>query len=121
MTDIEIETISNLHELFVKKTISPTELLQETVKKAQDAEQKINAFREFTFDHALKSARNAENKFLTGQINSQILGIPFSVKDNIDVIGVKSCFGSLSTPVEPKVSAPVAKSLFASGGCLMTP
>ncbi len=118
MTDIEKQTISKLHQLFLKKIISPPELLQETVKKAQDAEPKINAFREFTLDHAIESARVAENKFLTGQINSQVLGIPFSVKDNIDVEGAKSCFGSLSTPVEPKVSAPVAKSLLASGGCL---
>ena len=41
------------------------------------------------------------------------------MKDNIDVKGLKSCFGSLSMPVEPKVSAPVVKSLMASGGCLI--
>ena len=119
MTDIDKQTISNLHQLLIKKTISPTELLQETVKKAQDAEPKINAFREFTLDAALESARLAESKFLTGNINSQVLGIPFSIKDNIDVEGTESCFGSLSKPVEPTVSAPVAKSLFAAGGCLI--
>ena len=53
MTDINKQTISKLHELLVKKTISPAELLQETVKKALDAEPKINAFREFTLDTAL--------------------------------------------------------------------
>jgi Asp-tRNA(Asn)/Glu-tRNA(Gln) amidotransferase A subunit family amidase len=119
MTDIDKQTIRNLHELLVKKTISPTELLQETVKKAQHAEPKINAFREFTLDAALESARLAESKFLKGHINSQVLGIPFSIKDNIDVEGTESCFGSLSKPVEPTVSAPVAKSLFAAGGCLI--
>ncbi len=119
MTYTDKKTISKLHELFVKKIISPPELLQETLKRAQEAEPKINAFREFTFDYASDSARIAENKFLTGQINSQVLGIPFSVKDNIDIRGAKTCFGSLSTPVNPKVSAPVAKSLFASGGCLI--
>ena len=119
MTDIDKQTIRKLHELFIKKTISPTELLQETVKRAKDSESKINAFREFTLDYALESARVAEKNFLTGQINSRVLGIPYSVKDNIDVKGAKSCFGSLSTPVEPKASAPVAKSLFASGGCLI--
>ena len=119
MTDIEKQTIKKLHELFVKKTISPIELLQETFKRAQNAEPKINAFREFTPDLAVKSARVAENKFLKGQNNSHVLGIPFSVKDNIDVEGAKSCFGSRSKPVEPNVSAPVVKSLFASGGCLI--
>ena len=119
MTDIDKQTISKLHELFIKKTISPPELLQETVKRAQDAEPKINAFREFTLDYAFESARVAENKFLTGQSNSRVLGIPYSVKDNIDVKGAKSCFGSLSRPVEPKASAPVATSLFTSGGCLI--
>ena len=119
MTNIDKQTISKLHELFRKKTISPLELLQETVKKALDAEPKINAFREFTLDYAFEYARVAENKYLTGQINSQVLGIPFSVKDNIDIKGAKSCFGSLSTSVDPKASAPVAKSLLASGGCLI--
>ena len=119
MTDINKQTISNLHQLLVKKTISPPELLQETVKKARDSEPKINAFREFTLDAAFESARLAESKFLTGHINSQVLGIPFSLKDNIDVEGTESCFGSLSKPVEPQVSAPVAKSLFEAGGCLI--
>ena len=96
MTDIDKQTIRNLHELLVKKTISPLELLQETVKKAQHAEPKTNAFREFTLDAALESARLAESKFLKGHINSQVLGIPFSIKDNIDVEGTESCFGSLS-------------------------
>lgn len=119
MTDIDKQTISKLHKLLVKKTISPRELLQETVKKAQDSEPKINAFREFTLDAALESARLAENKFLAGHINSKVLGIPFSIKDNVDVKGAESCFGSLSKPVKPKESAPVAKSLFAAGGCLI--
>ena len=73
MAETGKQTISNLHELFVKKTISPPELLQETLKKAKDAEPKINAFREFTLDDAFESARLAENKFLTGHINSQVL------------------------------------------------
>ena len=119
MTDIDKQTIRALHELLLEKTISPPELLQETVKRAKDAEPKINAFREFTLDDAFESARLAENKFLRGHINSQVLGIPFSIKDNIDVEGIESCFGSLSKPAEPTVSAPVAKSLFASGGCLI--
>ena len=112
-------TIKELHELFEKRKISPTELLQETMQRAKDAEPKINAYREFTLEYAKKSARVADIKVFTGQITSPILGIPFSVKDNIDVEGTQSCFGSLSTPVEPKVSAPVVKSLMASGGCLI--
>ena len=118
MVDIDKQTISKLHELLVKKTISPAELLQETVKKAQEAEPKINAFREFTLDTALEYARLAENKFLAGDSNSQVLGIPFSIKDNIDVEGTASCFGShLSKPVETLVLH--RKKLFAAGGCLI--
>ena len=40
MVDIDKQTISKLHELLVKKIISPAELLQETVKRAQDADLK---------------------------------------------------------------------------------
>ena len=119
MTNVDKLTIKELHELFEKKTISPTELLRETMQRARDAEPKINAFRDFTLELASKSARVADIKFSTGQSNSQILGIPFSVKDNIDVEGIKSCFGSLSTPGKPNISAPVVKSLMASGGCLI--
>ena len=54
MTNSDKQTISKLHELFRKKTISPLELLQETVKRALDAEAKINAFREFTLDYAFE-------------------------------------------------------------------
>ena len=119
MTSVNKNTIRKLNELFEKKRISPTELLKETMHRAKDAEPKINAYREFTLELALESGRVADIKFFMDQSNSQILGIPFSVKDNIDVEGIKSCFGSLLTHVKPKVSAPVVKSLMASGGCLI--
>ena len=119
MTNVDKLTIKQLHELFEKKTISPSELLRETMQRARDAEPKINAFRDFTLELASESARIADIKFSTGKSNTQILGIPFSVKDNIDIEGIKSCFGSLSTPGQPNISAPVVKSLMASGGCLI--
>ena len=119
MTNVNKLTIKQLHELFEKKTISPSELLRETMQRARDAEPKINAFRDFTLELASESARIADIKFSTGKSNTQILGIPFSVKDNIDIEGIKSCFGSLSTPGKPNISAPVVKSLMASGGCLI--
>ena len=65
MVDIDKQTISKLHELLVKKTISPAELLQETVKKAQSAEPKINAFRKFTLDTALEYARLAQEQIFS--------------------------------------------------------
>ena len=43
MTDIEKQTISKLHKLFLEKTISPSELLQETIKKAQEANQEMGS------------------------------------------------------------------------------
>ena len=119
MTNVDKLTIKKLHELFEKKTISPSELLRETMQRARDAEPKINAFRDFTLELASESARIADIKFSTGKSNSQILGIPFSVKDNIDVEGIKSCFGSLSTPGKPNINAPVVQSLMASGACLI--
>ena len=118
MTCVEELNILKLHELFVKKTISPVELIQETINRAQLAEPKINAFREFTPTLALKSARVAENKFLRDQATSYLSGIPFSVKDNIDVANTKSCFGSMAKPVTPDDSAPVVKSLISADGCL---
>ena len=77
ITNINKQTISKLHELFKKKIISPTEFLQETVKRAQKAEPKINAFREFTLHEVFELQGLAENKFFTGHVNSQVLGIPF--------------------------------------------
>ena len=118
MTNVDKLTIKKLHELFEKKTMLPSELLQETMQRARDAEPKINAFRDFTLELASESARIADIKFSTGKSNSQILGIPFSVKDNIDVEGIKSCLVHFLHR-KPNISAPVVKSLMASGGCLI--
>ena len=84
MTNVDKLTIKKLHELFEKKTISPSELLLETMQRARDAEPKINAFRDFTSEYAIESARVADIKAFKGQSNSPILGIPFSVKDRVD-------------------------------------
>lgn len=82
--------------LFRDKKLSPVELLQALIKRAEAVEPKINAFAFDFYDEALDKARKAESKFAkkNGRIRA-LEGIPLAVKDEMDIKGKPMTNGSL--------------------------
>ena len=60
--DICYFSASEALEKFKNKSLSPVELLKETIKRIEDVNPKINAFNFFRFDDALKEAKKSESK-----------------------------------------------------------
>lgn len=79
-------SVSELHDLLVKKELSVVELTEATLKDIKQKEPKVDSFITVVEDLAIKQARIVDEK---GVDSSNVLsGIPLAVKDNISTKGI---------------------------------
>lgn len=79
-------SVSELHDLLVKKELSVVELTEATLKDIKQKEPKVDSFITVVEDLAIKQARIVDEK---GVDSSNLLsGIPLAVKDNISTKGI---------------------------------
>ena len=93
--DICYLSASKAIEKFRDKSLSPVELLTETIKRTEEVNPKINAFNFFLFDEALEEARKSESKYIKGDASLPLEGIPLAIKDEVNVKGQPNKNGSL--------------------------
>ena len=93
--DICYLSASEALEKFKNKSLSPVELLTETIKRIEDVNPKINAFNFFRFDDALKEAKKSESKYSKGEVSLPLEGIPLAIKDEVNITGQPNKNGSL--------------------------
>jgi len=88
-------SISITRERLKKKEISPVQLVQAHLERAQDLQPKLNAFVHLDAESALARARNLESALARGEALPPLGGIPLTMKSNIDVAGWPCPAGSL--------------------------
>jgi amidase len=81
-------------ERFKTGTLSPVELLEALIQRAEQVEPKINAFSFEYFDEAGAAARQAEQRYRRGDARP-LEGIPVAIKDESFIKGQKTTNGSL--------------------------
>ena len=82
-------------ELFRSKQLSPVELMEAVIARAERLESTTNAFADRYFDEARSKAARAEQKFLNPKGRPRTLeGIPLAVKDDTAVRGKRTTHGS---------------------------
>jgi amidase len=92
-----------LAELVRKKQVSPKELVEATIKRIEALDGKINAVVTRTFERALAAVDKVD-------LDAPLAGVPYLLKDNIDVAGVRTSNGSAVYKDNiPTVSAPMVK------------
>ncbi len=77
------------------REISPVELVKAHLEQIQRINPSLNAVVEVLEAGAMKQARIAEQRLLDGSACGRLEGVPFSVKDSIDVAGFKTTAGTL--------------------------
>ena len=95
---------SNLHymgavealDLFKKKKLSPVELLDAVIKRADKVQPKINSFSQTFYDEARDAAKKAEAKFARGARTRPLEGLPLAVKDEEGIKGLPSSSGCIA-------------------------
>ena len=80
---------------FRDKSLSPVELLNAQIRRAEEIEPEINAFTYRHFDEALGNARKAEQKYTRGKRTRALEGLPIGIKDESYIKGKPTSNGSL--------------------------
>ncbi|RKK02991.1 amidase [Pseudoroseomonas wenyumeiae] len=74
--------------------LSPVELTQAVLAEARQVQARLNPFVVLLEDEALASARAAEAAVRSGAPLGPLHGVPVSIKDQVDVRGVRTTYGS---------------------------
>ncbi len=82
------------HRLIARKLLSPVELAEACIERVERLNPAVNALVAFDFGRVLEEARQAERMVSRNEALGPLHGLPFGVKDMIDVAGLPTTFGS---------------------------
>ena len=97
MADLDLCYLSAVDALhaFKDKSLSPVELLEAQIQRAEEVEPEISAFTYKHFDEALDHARWAESKYALGKRTRALEGLAIGIKDESYIKGKPTSNGSL--------------------------
>ncbi|MEE4276535.1 MAG: amidase [Thermoleophilia bacterium] len=103
---------------FRERSLSPVELMEAVIARAEEVEPTVNALCVTYFDEALVAARAAEEAYIgRGEAPRPLTGLPVAVKDELPVAGQPCSGGSLLYADEiADHSAVIAERILAAGG-----
>ena len=104
--------ITHLHKRYQSGTLTPTQLVTE-IDEAIGAEDSRHIWiRRLSLDEMLVYAKNLEGKDLT---QLPLYGVPFAIKDNIDLANIPTTAACPDYAYTPSVSATVVQKLIDAG------
>jgi Asp-tRNA(Asn)/Glu-tRNA(Gln) amidotransferase A subunit family amidase len=113
-------TAQQIRDRIVRKEVSATEIMAETLSRMEALEPTLNAFVTPMPELAMEAARTVDRQLAGGGEPGPLHGIPISVKDLINVGGVRTTFGSRT--MENNVvqdDAPSVERARAAGACVI--
>lgn len=87
-------TATRAIELFKAKQLSPVELMEAVIERAEDVQPTVNAYTDTYYEDALKQAREAEEKYARGADVRPLEGISCAIKDLHNIEGKVTTWGS---------------------------
>lgn len=87
-------TVAQLSRLIEARKLSPRELVEACLARIERLDPALAAFVAVTAESARAEARTAESEIANGRRRGPLHGIPFAVKDIIDVAGLPTTCGS---------------------------
>ena len=85
---------AELAERYGKRALSPVELLDVILARAEIVQQRLNPFRMIDAERAREAARASEHRWAAGKPLSPLDGVPVAIKDNQAVAGEPRTAGS---------------------------
>ncbi len=120
MTDLAFLSLAEAADLIRTRKLSPVEYTQAQLARIERLDARFHAFIRLTPDLAMESARAAEREIAAGKWRGPLHGVPFALKDIIDVAGLPTTAHSrVLIDNVAKADAPVTARLKAAGGILM--
>lgn len=93
----ELSEIS-LHDLqtaLVKMELSPVEVVDTTLAQADTVNGEINALYDMRHDEARAEAKASEQRYVSGETIGDFDGIPVTIKDSVNAVGMKWFHGTV--------------------------
>jgi len=122
MTDLSLAytPATTLARLIGEKTISPVEVVQNSLARIEEVNGALNAFC-FTYpDEALAQAREAERAVMEGEALGPLHGVPIAIKDLTPTKGKRTTLGSrIYENWVPDFDVPIVERLRAAGSILV--
>ena len=94
-TSLEYATVKQLATLIEKGSLSPVELTEYYLDRIERLDQRLNSFMLITHERARAAAKAAETAIAGGNYLGPLHGIPFAVKDLVNVAGLPTTNGSI--------------------------
>ncbi len=119
-TPLHFKTVTEAAELIESKQLSPVELTTALLARVDELDGRLRSYATVMADHAMASARRAEEEILAGAYRGPLHGIPVAVKDLCFTKGVRTMGG---TPVlashVPDFDGTAVERLEAAGAVLL--
>jgi Asp-tRNA(Asn)/Glu-tRNA(Gln) amidotransferase A subunit family amidase len=97
------------------KELSPVELLDAMIARADAVEPIVNAFAETRFDEAAVAAKASAERYASGEDIRPLEGLAVSLKEEVPVEGWRMRYGSLAVDEVATETAPIAERIIAAG------
>lgn len=106
-----------LAELIAERSVSSTEVVQAHLDRIDAVNPRLNAIVRRLDDQALDLAARADRDLAAGRVHGPLHGVPFTVKENIDVAGTPTtnALVALAEATAPR-DAPVVERMRLAGG-----
>src|ERR1700741_2648511 len=111
-------TITNQLYQLAAGTVTSEQLVRRSLDAIDASQSTLNAFRVVLRNRALADAAQADRKRAAG-VDLPLLGIPIAVKDDVDVAGVPTRFGTDGNVREADTDAEVVRRLRAAGAVIV--
>jgi Asp-tRNA(Asn)/Glu-tRNA(Gln) amidotransferase A subunit family amidase len=119
-TDTDLHYLSATEALarFRSRELSPVELMEAVIARAEQIEPDVNAFCHTYYDRALEQAKAAERIYATEPDAARPLeGLPIALKDEVEIAGEPATMASLVYRDElAEQTTPLGERILASGG-----
>ena len=106
-----MKTIRDLAKVFRTQSVSPVAITEETLRRIERLNPRINCYITVLGDSALSEAEQSEKRFKEGMSLGPLDGVPIAVKDLFYIQGVKCTAGSkiLANNIAPYDSSAVRR------------
>lgn len=100
--------------------LSPVQVTEAALARIEAAEPLLHALQVVYADRALAAARASEQRWLAGEARGPLDGVTTTIKENVDVEGEPTRWGTAASPPVPATgTAPVAERLFDAGAVVL--
>jgi amidase len=117
-TEVAYGGIASQAELLRARELSSRELVEVYFRRIQRHDAELNAFRVVRWERAIDEAVKADERLAAGE-EQPLLGVPVAIKDNFDVAGELTTFGSSAYGAPATDDHEVVRRLRAAGAVVI--